>query len=356
MYFHLSHYVAYGRIAGGLLVAALAVGVTCPTSAALLLYDDFNDTVGVNLSNQFEPTSGKQWLRPSAPAGAVEVIHDRDVNYPGLATNTPTNSVYVPRAEGTGQISENRIDIPNKPYNRANGAQVFFSFTLEMTHYDDLIPGAGSDTKNDAGAKNTANRRGGPLAGFHGGAASTGTAMSLTTGFGGTIYTRREVDFTQLGTDGTLGTQTGRYEIGITKQAMAANPPLATSNAAFPPSLSFGVGEKVLVVGMYDFVDAAAGGSNDVAKLWINPTPGVALGELTPTWTAQAGTLNMAGTLALESFHIRADNISPGDFFIDNVRIGNDFIDVLPPVPEPSTIVMIAVGACCSGWRRRSSR
>jgi hypothetical protein len=210
---------------------------------------------------------------------------------------------------------------------------------MEMTAWTFFSPPTGnpSDTKNDAAAKNTTHRRGGFLAGFHGGAASTSTGMSSATGFGAPIYVRREIDFTQTGTDGQPGTQTEKYEIGIARtSAIDLALPVTESELVYDTSQSFGIGDTVLIVGQYDFVDAAAGGSSDIARLWINPTPGDLAAEATPSWIAPASAYypNLGGTLALESFHSRRDSVSPGNYQIDDIRIGTTFGDVIPEAPS----------------------
>ena len=319
--------------------------------AAPLLFEGFNYTVGQNLSNQVNAASGNTWLRPSAPTGATQIIAAGDVNYPGLLATPASNSLSVPRPP-SGTTVQNRLNVPGRPYSRAPGTTLYFSFVMEMTSFTTFAPPGGnpSDTKNDAAAKNATHRKGGWIAGLHGGAASTSTAMSATNGFAAPIFVRRDLDYTVLGTDGTLGTQTGRYEIGILKQA-STPATSAEQEAAFNIAGSFGVGDEVFVVGQYQFVDAAAGGFGDIARLWINPTPGVPLGVLTPTLVAPATLPNMGGTLALESFHVRGDTNSPGNFLLDNIRVGLTYRDVV--VPEPAALALLGIGVAIVGLRRR---
>ena len=236
----------------------------------------------------------------------------------------------------------------------AGAPPLFFSFTMMMTSFTNFAA-SGADAKNDAAAKNATNRLGGNIAGFHGGAASTTSGMTVGTGFAAPILIRREIDYAQTGTDGTAGTQTGMYELGILKQ-FAAPSPAATLEAAFDTTQSFGVGDIVLVVGEYDFVDSGSGGTNDIARLWINPTPGDFLLEATPSVIAPATAFNLGGALSIESFHIKGDTNTPGNFVLDNIRIGNTFADVVPVVPEPSSLVLLSLASVCCCGRYRSPR
>ncbi len=320
---------------------ALAVS---PVFALELFYEGFDYPVGQLLSNQTHPNAS-QWLPPSAPTGAStngsstpHSIIAGDVNKSGALATATSSSLSLPRAFSapSGSNTQNRINIPGRPYTRTNGANgvdlpLFFSFTMQMTSWTSFQP-VGDDTKNDAGAKNAANRKGGNIAGFHGGAASTTTAMSNSPGFAAPIMIRREINYDELGTDGTPGTQTGLYEIGIFKQH---GTPATTAEleASYDTSVSFGVGDVVLIVGQYDFVDSTSGGTGDIARLWINPTPGDSSFEATPSVTAPATLLNLGGTLSLESFHVKGDTITPGGFSLDNIRIGTTFADVNPAAP-----------------------
>ena len=309
--------------------AALALFVASSSSAAELLYEGFNYTVGDNLTNQTNVASGNQWLRPMNPPGNNQTISATNLGFEGLPDPTG-NGLSIPRP-AVGSNSENRINIPGRPYTRTSGATLFFSFVMEMTSWTNFAPPAGnpSDTKNDAAAKNVANRKGGFIGGLHGGPASTTTSMSSTNGFAAPVFIRREIDYNQMGTDGTPGTQTGFYEIGIQKSAdLTAT--VEEQEDLFDLDQAFGVGDTVLIVGQYDFVDAAAGGTNDIARLWINPIPGNVAAEANPTVTAPATLVNLGGTLSLETFHTRGDTNTPGGFLLDEVRVGLTFADVLP--------------------------
>jgi hypothetical protein len=270
------------------------------------------------------------------------------VPYTHLPVIPGSNSLNVPRP-GSSANTYNRINVPGRPYTRASGATLFYSFTMKITSFTNF-GAVGADTKNDAGAKNATHRKGGFVGGFHGGAASTVTGMASATGFAGPVHVRREIDYTVLGTDGTPGTQTGRWELGILKTGASPATP-AELEAGFDLTQSFGIGDTIFVVGQYDFVDAAGGGSNDVARLWINPTPGAPMGAATVT--APATSLNMAGTLAMESFFVHGNTNSPGSLQLDNIRVGLTYGDVTAAIPEPSTFALVGLGLALIGLQRR---
>jgi hypothetical protein len=293
----------------------------------LLLYEGFDYAVAepaALLAGATHP-SGNTWTKPaSSPAGQYTKVVAGSVGYNGLAAPTG-NSASVPRATPT--TGEDRIGLPGQPFARTVGNSYFFSFTLQMTTWVNF-----STELGDGGAKNDSGRRGGFIGGLFG--ATTGNMQSAA-GFAAPIYVRREVDYSLTGTDGTPGAQTGRYELGI--QATATPVGLFDSSlqnsrgVAYDETASYAVGDTILVVGEYEFVDAEAGGSADVVRLWINPTPGEAAAEATPTIVeGSLETPNLGGTLPIAAFHMRNDTNTPGNVLIDEIRVGTTFADVLP--------------------------
>lgn len=272
--------------------------------------------------------SGNSWTKPtSAPSGQYTRVVAGNVGYDGLPAPIGA-SASVPRA--TPSTGEDRIGIPGQPFTRANGGSYFFSFTMQMTTWVNFSAEIG-----DAGAKNDSGRRGGFIGGLFG---ATSGNMQSAAGFAAPIYLRREVDYTLTGTDGTPGAQTGRYEIGI--QATAAPVGLFESSlqnsrgVAYDETASYALGDTILVVGEYKFVDVDANGSTDVARLWINPTPGNAAAEATPSIVDNdALTPNLGGTLPIAAFHLRNDTNTPGNILVDEIRIGTTFAAVLPSAP-----------------------
>ena len=337
--------------------AILAVGLLQAASRGdLLLYEGFDYPAAeppAFLAGSIHP-SGNAWTKPtSAPAGQYTRVVAGSVGYNGLPAPTG-NSASVPRATPT--TGEDRIGLPGQPYTRANGGSIFFSFTLQMTTWVNFPAEIG-----DAGAKIDSGRRGGFIGGLFG--ATTGNMQSAP-GFAAPIYIRREVDYNVTGTDGSPGAQTGRYEIGI--QATAAPVGLFDSSlqnsrgVAYNENASYAVGDTVLIVGEYKFVDADINGSADVARLWINPTPGDAAAETTPTIADDSlDTPNLGGSLPIAAFHMRNDTNTPGNVLIDEVRVGTTFAAVLPAanagLPGDFNGDEIVDGADFLAWQRGES-
>jgi hypothetical protein len=93
-----------------------------------------------------------------------------------------------------------------------------------------------------------------------------------------------------------------------------------------------------------------AGGSTtyNQVDLYLNPSSGIEPAVATATSTATAG----SGASTVSNFIFRAAREDPGDqFFVDNLRIGTTYADVVP-VPEPAGagLILVAGGLLC---RRR---
>lgn len=318
-----------------LAVAAILIAAN-PASAALLMYEGFDYAVGDNLNGRTNPMVGTPWLKSgSSPAGTSQTIVAGSLNHPALPAATG-NSLSTPRLAAASN-SANRITLPSAPYARASEGSLFFSFTFRLLEWDAIT---------DVLAKNATNRKGGLVAGFHGGVADTATGMGSAGAYAGSIWVRRALDYSQTGTDGTAGTQNNTYELGILKTI--ASPSAAEMETAFATSRPLTIGETVFVVAEYQFVNDGTL-TSDVARLWINPTPGVVA---PPTVVAPIGTSGI--TTAINSFFIYAHTSSPGDSLVDEVRVGTTFASVAP-VPEPAACSIAALAAMAVGvvGRRR---
>jgi predicted aconitase with swiveling domain len=140
----------------------------------------------------------------------------------------------------------------------------------------------------------------------------------------------------------------GGYQIGLIK----AQDGTSIFDAAVYP-----LNTQHFVVVKYDFNGAA--GSDDVATMWIDPSPST-YGGLDPT----TGTIitNPNGTDVasdvIRSFILRQGNIStvanPAGVIADELRVGTTYADVTT-IPEPSAVALAGlVAAGCLARRRRS--
>jgi hypothetical protein len=131
----------------------------------------------------------------------------------------------------------------------------------------------------------------------------------------------------------------GKFLIGTAMNSGtgAGNVQLETAGHAF--------GETVFVVAAYTFV---AGSNNDMAQMWINPTPGGA--QPAPTLVSNPSLAD--GVTSVVTFNLRNVNtVGTGTIYFDELRIGDDWASV---TPEPASALLLAVsGGLVLGSRRR---
>jgi hypothetical protein len=239
---------------------------------------------------------------------------------------------------GTTQSNIVRLRIPGAPHTAATTGDgttgsLFFSMSMQLTDFA-AVP-AGTNTGQ---AGNSAQQAGGFVAGFHWTDPANdhhfglaGTASS----YGGVVRIRREA---------VANVGTGNYEIGIAK-----NWNVGAANTVWDTAGSFAPSETVLLVGEYQFVNAPAVGTDDVFRLWINPTPGAPLPA--PTLTATVGSdVSSGGLNAIRSFFFRSETVTPGHLQFDELRIGTDAGSV--NVPEPATLAMAGAAFALVALRR----
>ncbi|MGZ4963524.1 MAG: hypothetical protein ACXWC8_13295, partial [Limisphaerales bacterium] len=103
-----------------------------------------------------------------------------------------------------------------------------------------------------------------------------------------------------------------------------------TGSAAVYSTTEYHVGDTVLLVGAYDFT-----ASPNLVSMWINPDP-TALGASStpsPALTTSAGT----DGFVIDRFNIRQNTTTsvPAAMQWDELRLGNTWLDVTPPRPQP---------------------
>jgi hypothetical protein len=321
-----------------LLAALMATFVASPARAAVILYDGFDYTVEQRIIGQVNPITSTPWIDPSSPAqpetaagnGTADidpqVIVSGSVGYSGLATSTG-HSLAIPRGiprptSGTPNIGTHaniaRIVMPTKNVGNTVDGKLYYSFTLQQ---DNIFIETDANARADYAL-------GGFLAGFHAGPLSptSQTGMQTAGTYGGQIRIRRQLDFSI----DPLGLQTDKFEFGLVKNNAAG----ASTVVEWDETQAFDINSgPILVVGSYHFIgNTIAGETDDEVKLWLNPTPGETEGAATLAST-EGTDPQISSFYNLRSFWLRSDRAFPGDFIIDELRIGDTFADVTPAGP-----------------------
>jgi hypothetical protein len=300
---------------------AFVLSFVQPASAALVYYDGFDYTVADRVIGQTNATYSETWTDPTAPVqptGAADTqrISAGNVDFPGLPTATGQR-LTVPRDV---QSNIARINLPGRPYNTSVGTpSAFFSFTMQLLNVNSAV----LDGTGTGQAGSTAQQQGGFIAGLSSGAGTGG--MSGAGVYAGQVRIRREV--------AAGGVQTGRFQLGIHKNNVAPG----AAEIVWATSQAFGLNEPVFLVAEYQFNDATT--SDDVTRLWVNPVPGTLPA---PSAISSGGT--DVSPASLNSFWFRSDTTSPGDFVVDELRIGTSFENVTP-IPEPASFAVAAFAA-----------
>ena len=117
---------------------------------------------------------------------------------------------------------------------------------------------------------------------------------------------------------------------------------LSGTGNAFP-----GTGEDLLIVGR---IQTVASG-NDTIQLQITSASGSISTNFVPTMSASAPTTGSADSLYFWFF----TNEASTDAYFGNFRMGSTYDSVISPIPEPSTMVLLAMGAMLMVQLRRKT-
>jgi hypothetical protein len=311
-----------------LLVLASAGFFATDAGASLLFYDGFDYSPGAFLAPVTDTTA-------SPNPGLLNIASGRNWRYAGSGSPTLNNA---PAIAGTGL---NYSDVAGySGLQPAVGNSVLFDMSQIGSARIQVTPTAISigtvywSGLLQVGSIANLNAVNGMILG---GLVTSGDAGTLPSTIGGVLRIRQD------------SLDTAVYHVGI-----GMNSGTAAGNVQFANSINFSAGQTVFVVGAYEFVPGA---NNDIARMWINPSPTdfTLASPPVPTLTAAPG-----GTVADSSANVLAFNLrnvntvgTPTGVKFDELRFGTEWSDVMPAaVPEPAAAGLLGCGLVAAGCRR----
>jgi len=192
------------------------------------------------------------------------LVNSNSLTYNGLASSTGNKILF----DGAGMDAA-------RLFTQQTSGTIYYSFLLNVS---------------SLGSLNTT------------GSYFTGFNESVSTTFGATIWARRDA--------GGVG-----YNLGV-------NPRTTAANTSWSPAV-YSVNTTMMVVISYQIV---AGVTNDVVKIWINPT----LGSAEPTATSSA-TNSLTDLANINRIILRQDANTTTPFIqMDEIRVGTSWESVTP--------------------------
>ena len=356
-----------------LLAVALVLASALSASATLILYEPFdypadrflaNTTPGAGPNNANSPIgylapNNNNWYGTGiAAATNYQVANDgqvttTDLTVPGLAKPAATRSLTLGTTGHTMRLSLNTsIGLPNQT-------------AVNLTDLPDPLAGTDATLQSTdtagTGYYSLAlrvdditglNATGGILAGFNN-LVNGGTGNPATVGAGLAIRPK-------------AGGGPGEFELGVVDQAASG-----FNSATYDTVNAYTTGTTIFVVGKYQTVgvpgNPVPAETNDVAMLWINPAPST-FGGFDPAGALFNDSANndiptnsATNNHTLQSFVLRqtgatANNQVPVSVTFDELRVGTNYADVTPVIPEPATLVLASLGAAAVALRGRRRR
>jgi hypothetical protein len=300
------------------LVVALVAACASSASGSLIFYDSFNyGPSGTSLGTAGSPTWVKNGASPDPTVQSVGGL-----TFPNLQVSSDTVSLQY---DGSG------VNAGSGAPAATDGTTISTGITSGSVYYSLLMKVTAVQVGSGNGFATGTNLTQGS---FMAGLQTIANTAAPTVGSSAAPLLIRSGDGTQFSTT---------YQLGTSKTATAVDRQFYTGQA-----FSTGAnGETVFVVLKYTF-DSVNG---DSAKMFINPIPGDPEPAAQLTVTAGAAlTLNSG----IRSFFVRNNSVEPDALLIDELRIGDTWEDVTPAVPEPSTFVLLVLGA--AGWCLRRGR
>jgi len=282
--------------------------------AAVLAYEGFDYTgadVGTNLNGK---SGGFGWENAWGGGSGILDNNATDINNGGLSYTNLTvegNAAYV-GAGRTGRLLDDSAAgvfgayVDSDGGNIAQGGDLWFSLLLEASP-------AGAGSSNYAAVE------------FHGFDAFQNGSPARS--------------FTIDARSGSAGA--GGWQIELAEANVNG---FANQNSA-DIGLRSGSGTADLVVIQMSLTNAAASATTgDSMNVYYNPTLGQPLGTPVATFT------NL--DIAFDNIHLA--DFTDDDFIADEIRFGNTLADVIP-IPEPTSVALISIGALLL-LRRRPRR
>jgi hypothetical protein len=281
-----------------------------PAQAALLRYEPFNyGDVGSSVEGKTNP-DGATWLAAYAtPAPTGIKVAAGNLAVPSPLLPPVGNSAEIDgNANGAGKA----LRLPlGGGFSQDAGGTVYFSLALRV---DELT-----------GATNTT---GGFLLGLNNSAVAT---TSNPTAAAARIQARIDP------------TDPAKFNLGVFRNVNAT-----AGAASWSGPLT--VGDTLFLVGSYESV---AGAQNDIARLWINPSPGTfgdpAFSPITTPPTLIDNTTATGSDIGVASIILRqgpAPHVT-----LDELRVGTDWASVT--VPEPGAWALLLIGVSAAALRRK---
>lgn len=124
-------------------------------------------------------------------------------------------------------------------------------------------------------------------------------------------------------------------------------------NTATPASLGAGT---IVSDQTYFFVwKLVNNGNDDIMTLFLNPVDLLSEGGNTSTLEISGGTFMVVNNNSFELTHLRFGSAPEAgqSFLFDEFRVGTEWADVVPVIPEPSSLLLSVAGVATVMFRRR---
>jgi hypothetical protein len=301
----------------GLFAFLLLGGAALSSRAANVFFDSFDYTPpGAVISSAGSPS----WSLRSAGTTVEPKIIEGSLNYPGLGTAPNDNSVVF---DGTGAagIATRLLD---QVYNIGVTPTLYYSLTLQVSS---IVAGDWGGSGNWMS--------GSFMMGF-----SQDTSGNLLVGSAAAPLLIRTGD--PMNASGIANDFQG-FQLGT---GVTATSP---SNRIFDATHTYAPGATLFLVLSYTF---GPNGTDDVARLYVNPVPGTPETANLPVVTTPAGLTDVTNS-QIQAVFLRNNSVEPASTIIDNLRVGTTWEDVTP-IPEPSALGLLVLAALCGGARSRT--